>query len=344
MERASFGASAASSTRFYPRYDEDFVTSYSGGAGATWAASTRTRMGASASIGYQPFSLYTLFPELSELPLGTVFPTDLDYNTLRQSYYNYNAGADISRQLSRKATISGAYSYQRSDYSRLYNDFSTHRGSIRFTRAISQGLGLRVGYGYEQAQYTTPGQGTVGRHYIDTGADYSKTLSFSRRTQLSFSTGGSAVRDGGSLRFDVIGAANLNHEIGRTWSFNTAYNRNVGFVETFAAPFVYDAVSVGLNGLLNRRVELHSAAGGVWGNIGFDSTAYGNSFDTTYATTGLSLALNRFLSFGADYTYYRYKFDQNPLLPVGFTNDVNRHSVRATLNAWKPLLQRRRRP
>ena len=215
---------------------------------------------------------------------------------------------------------------------------------MRFTRALSSGLGLRIGYGYSRADYGSVNQRRVGRHLLDTGVDYNKTLSFSRRTTLSFSTGGSAVTDREQTYFTAIGMANLNHEIGRTWNFYTAYNRNVGFVETFAAPFVYDSVNVGLTGLFTREWSFHSGAGAVLGNIGVGASApQSNGFDTLYATTGVRKALSRNLSIGIDYSYYSYAFEQNPLLPPGFTNDLGRNSVRATLNAWAPLYQRGRR-
>jgi hypothetical protein len=97
--------------------------------------------------------------------------------------------------------------------------------------------------------------------------------------------------------------------------------------------------------MINRRVEFHSGAGFVFGNYGFGSASSSSNddFDTTYASAGVSMALNRFLSFGLDYSYYYYFFDQTELTPFGFNEQMNRHSVRVTLNAWKPLIQRGRR-
>jgi hypothetical protein len=131
--------------------------------------------------------------------------------------------------------------------------------------------------------------------------------------------------------------------MGRTWSLNAAYDRNVGFVESFAAPFFYDSASVGLNGLLSRRLDVHANAGVMRGNLGFGDGAIGNDFDSDYATAGIGTALNRFVSIGVDYSFYRYYFDQNGLLPAGFNHDLSRHSVRATLSAGAPLFQSRRR-
>jgi len=342
--RVNFGASANASARYYTTVENSFVSSYNGSAAVSLKPSSRTNIGFGGGIGYQPFSLYALFPEFQQAPLGYVFPTDLDFNSLQQGYFNYNADVSWSRQFSSRSTLQAGYSYTLSNFSAPYPDFWSQSANIRFTRNISQNLGLRLGYGYSEGYYGAADTRTLGRHHIDTGVDYRKTLSLSRRTSFSFSTGGAALTDRDNVSVTAVGNAMLNHEMGRTWNVYGAYNRDVSFVETFSAPFLYDVVSGGVTGLINRRVEFHSGAGWVLGNVGvgFDSQS-GNDFDTIYASAGVSTALNRFLSLGLDYSYYHYAFDQTSLLPVNFNEQMNRHSVRATLNAWKPLIQSGRR-
>jgi hypothetical protein len=335
------GASASTTARYYPSLADSLVTTWGAGIGASWRPTTRTSVNANHHVTHQPFSLFSLFPQIQQQALGQVFVPDLDYNTLQRGYFTHQTGVGVSRQLSRRAAISADYSRQRSDFDSLY-DFETETASVRFTRSLTSGLGLRLGYGYTDASYGDD-QESIGRHHLDTGVDYSKTLSFSRRTTFSFSTGGSAVKGADRMHFTAIGSANLNHEIGRTWDFSTAYNRNIGFIETFSTPFIYDAVNVGLSGLLSRRLSFHSGAGLIVGNVGLGSSASGNGFDTLYASTGVGRALGRHLQLGLDYSFYRYSFEQNALLPAGFLNDMSRHSVRATLSAWSPVFQRGRR-
>jgi hypothetical protein len=339
----SFGASANANARYYTTVEDSFVSSYGGSAAASLKPSSRTNVSFGGSVGYQPFSLYSLFPEFQQAPLGYVFLTDLDFNSLQQGYFTYHGDVSVSRQFSSRSTLQAGYSYELSNFAAPYRDFWSHTANIRYTRTISQNLGLRLGYGYSEGYYGNDDTRTIGRHYFDTGVDYKKTLSFSRRTSFSFSTGGTAVTNQDNLSATAIGSATLNHEMGRSWNLYTAYNRDVSFVETFSAPFLYDVVSGGVTGLINRRVEFHSGAGMVFGNYGFGAASSGSDFDTTYGSAGVSMALNRFLSFGMDYSYYHYLFDQDQLLPLGFNEELNRHSVRVTLNAWKPLIQRGRR-
>jgi hypothetical protein len=346
------GASASTSSRYYPTVDRTFMTSHSGNVGMSWKYSTRTTISAGQSISYQPFTLYALFPELQQPPLGEAVMADLDYNSLQRGYQTYGTTAGFSRQLSPRSAFSADYSYHRSTFGGRTTDFNTHAGNVRFTRMLTNGFGLRLGYGYTLATYgvddvlddVRDDVRSIGRHLIDTGVDYNKSLSFSRRTTLTLTTGGTATTDQSETHFSAIGGANLVHEMGRTWDFTTAYNRNVGFVETFAEPFFYDALNIGLRGLFSRRWSFQAGAGAVLGSVGLGSNSRSsNDFDTLYASSSVSRALNRHLSLGINYSFYRYSFDDNTLLPEGFNTDLGRHSVSATLNAWMPLFERGRR-
>lgn len=337
----SFSANGSASARYYPTLENSFINNYGGGVGTSWSPTTRNRISGSASFTYQPFSLHALFPVFGETPLGEIYLADLDYGTVDAGYYTSAAAVGASRNLSSRTTISADYSYQRSDFA-LYPDYQSDTMGARFTRSLNAGLALRVGYSYTRYRYTGTPVPVSGRHGIDTGVDYNRTLSFSRRTSLSFSTGGTATKYEGDTHFTAIGSANLRHEIGRTWTFNAGYNRNISFLETVsAAPFVYDAATVTFGGLLDRHWSFHSAGGVALGNLGFGSSR--NGFNTYYATTGVSRALNRNVSLGVDYSFYRYDFDQTTMLPTGYNSDFSRNTVRATLNAWLPLFQRGRR-
>jgi hypothetical protein len=341
--KVSLGANASASQRYYPTANNSFISNYGGGLGVSWSPTSRTRFGVNQSVSYQPMNLYSLFPVFGTTPLGEVFLAGLDYGNVDASYYTYATTASATRQLSSRASITADYSYSQSVY-KLYPDFASQTAGVRFSRSLTAGVGLHIGYGYTRTIYGEQ-ERLAGHHSIDTGIDYNKTLSFSRRTSISFTTGGGATKYQGSTHYNALGSATLNHEIGRTWRFSAAYNRNVGFIDTFATPFVYDAASVSLDGLIDRRWSFHSSAGGVLGALGFGSTANANGFNSYYANVGVSRALSRFFSFGVDYSFYRYLFDETTtLLPPGYTRDVNRNSVTASLSAWLPVFERGRRP
>jgi hypothetical protein len=344
-ERVSLRAHGSGSTRYYPTLGDDFVTSFGGGFGASWSPTRGAEFSASQTVSYQPFSLYALFPAVAPATatLGQAFVPDIDYNTIRNGYFSYQTSAAASQRISARSAISGNYALNRSQFSSSasYPDFSSQTGGVRLIHDLSAGFAVRVGYGYTQAEHGID-QPALGRHLIDTGVDYRKTLSFSRRTTLSFSSGGTATTDRGNTYFTAIGTAVLNREIGRSWDFNAAYNRNVGFVETFLAPLVYDSANVTFGGLIGRSLSFQSGAGAVLGNVGFGDGG-DDGFNSYYVSAGVSQAFSRFFSVSIDYAIYRYDFQNNALLPTGLNQDLSRHSVRASLNAWLPLLQHGRR-
>jgi hypothetical protein len=346
-ERVTIGANGSLAASYYPTIGNDFVTSFAGGFGATWAPTARTDFSVSQSVSYHPYSMYSLFPEVGTATLGQPLVPDLDYSSIGNRYWSFGTSVSASRQLSARSSISGSFAHSRSEFASLSlnPDFTSQTGSVRFTQSLNAGLALRLGYGYTSAEHGVD-QTQTGQHLIDTGVDFSRTLSFSRRTKLSFSTGGSATSDRGNTYFNVIGTAVLDREIGRSWNFNAAYNRSVGFVEMFLAPVMYDSVNVTFGGLIERSLSFQSGGGVVRGNVGFSDQS-GTAFNSYYATASLARALTRFLSLSVDYAFYRDDFQDNVQLPTllpGFSRDVNRHSVRASVNAWVPLLQLGRRP
>ena len=172
------------------------------------------------------------------------------------------------------------------------------------------------------------------------GIDYNRTLAFSRRTTLSFSTGTSAfVRERRTV-YRLVGWAGLNHELGRTWTAAVAYNRNVALIDTYVddidEPYAYDALSTGLEGLITRRLQFTAVAQASQGRQGFSSD---RDYDTYSATVGLNCAVSRYVAVGATYFYYKYDFGDNPL-PPGLLSRAERQGVRVQLTLWAPLFYR----
>src|SRR5690606_15213199 len=132
------------------------------------------------------------------------------------------------------------------------------RIGTRLSRRISRYASLRAGYAYNRLQYANR-EDPLPIHMIDAGVDYGRSLSLTRRTSFSFSTGTSAVVhdresppsqtvDDRSLRFLLTGSASLLHEFHRDWVGSLRYNRNVSFAEGFTEPFTRDSISAGIGG------------------------------------------------------------------------------------------------
>ena len=170
-------------------------------------------------------------------------------------------------------------------------------------------------------------------------------MSISRRTRLSFSTGsailsGTGERFGGEtsrFSYHVTGAANLAHEMGRTWKAQLAYRRGVDFHEGFRAPFLTDGVSAAIGGLVSTRVRFSAGADYVFGKVSV--TAPTGKFSSVSANTGLEFGLSRMLALFARYVYYKYDFDSQIALDPRLARALDRQGVRVGLQASLPVIR-----
>jgi hypothetical protein len=342
-DRVALAVSAGTATRYHPASSE-FIGTHHGSVGASYRFSRTTVLNASQSVSYQPFLTIDVFPQLGESDLGLQEPTTHDRGTLRVDYLTYQSVIGARRQVSRRGSLVVGYNFQLSDFTALDSDFTAHGTWGRYLYALGRGVALRLGYGYRAAHSPQLGEGRhVASHDIDTGIDYSRALSLSRRTTLSFSSGLSVLSDTVRTYYNVIGNARLNHQMGRTWNADIAYNRSVGFLAAFAEPVFGDSITIGLTGMPGRRLQFRSRVGASLGDLGVASAGAGG-FDSYVASSGLDVALTRHLALGVDYSYYRYTFESGAVLPLGLPSDIDRQSVQAYLSVWLPIGSHIRRP
>jgi hypothetical protein len=346
VQKLSVDASLSSALRQYPQSDLPDLPNYgvSLAAGVTSISlGKKTSLGGSVGAVYQSTRAFMPFPVLDSPDLGPIEIPTADYGTGLRDYSSYNASASISHQLSRRSSLSGGYSRHSTLFGGdgSFDDLAEQNVSFRYSRSVTRDLGLRLGYGYTEAVYGQDRQ-RYQNHSIDTGVDYNRALSLTRRTKLAFSTGGTAIRQDQQTRYDVIGSAVLSHEIGRTWNASLSYQRNVGFTELVLQPVFSDAVSASLGGLITRKLTFQSGVGTSRGSVGVHDRA-SNGFDAWSGFAGVNRALTRYLALGVSYSYYHYNFQPGASLVTGLTPNMNHHSVSVALNAWAPVFQHGRK-
>jgi hypothetical protein len=338
------GASAESSVSYYQALDNPLIVSHAAGVGISYQVARRTLLAANQSVSYQPYFSMGLFPGLYDLPLGQTEATNSSRATSVQNRLSTTSSVVLTHTLTRKLSL--VFNYDHWQTKSPYNvwDFSSRTAAGHVLFGVGRGLGLRFGYGYNDAHYgavgTLPAKDYTGQNY-DGGLDFNRALSLSRRVTLTFSTGTSVIGYQNETHFEVVGHARLNREIGRTWNVAFAYTRNVQALDTLRDPVVADSFTLGAGGLINRRLQFQSSAGASLGAVGFDKTASG--YRSLFGTAGLSMGLTRRLAVGFNYYYYRYHFGEGVVLPPGFSSDEDRQSIRAHLSVSLPLSERRRR-
>ena len=336
----AFGASASTTGRYHPGTSNAVLRRDYINVGAS--AALGEGFSARAAASYQPYSLKTLLPSVFGPRLGDPAIADEDFPSSLDAYLTYSGGLDFSKQLSRRHSFTATYDYHAREAFGLVARHDRHTAQGLLTRAISNGLDLVAGYGFVHGRYADNPRGIVN-HRFDAGVNYSRALSFSRRTTVAFGTGTSAAGNTrtDTLRYHAIGNARLNHEIGRTWNASVAYIRAVQFVDAWPQPMFSDSAVARLAGLVNRRTEIELTARTLHGRELSDT--YGG-LDTYNGLAALRVALSRHIGTSLTYSYYRHRFDEGVALAPGFPADFDGQSIRAAVNVWFPLFQSARRP
>src|SRR5688572_4145324 len=338
--RASVGASAGTTALYHRRVTDRVLRREYATVGTSAAIGAGFTVQAAAS--YQPYSLRSLFPTLMGPRLGDPAIADEDFPASAAQYLAYSAGTEFSRRLTRRQTFVAGYEYGRREASGEIGRHQRQSAHAGVTRELSRDLKLHVGYGYTAASYdgrTDP----VVNHRLDLGVNYSRALSFSRRTTLTFGSGTSAAgaSRGASLRYRATGNARLNHEIGRSWNATISYNRGLQFVDAWPEPVFSDSGAARLGGLITRRLDVELTARALRG--GRNAGRYGE-VESYHGVAAVRAALTRHVGAALTYSYYRHRFGDALALAPGFPHDFDGQLIRASINVWAPLFQRARRP
>ena len=337
--RVSLSGAAATTAYVYGSDGARVLRSHSASASQGFRVSSSTSLSASEYVSFQPFHLGRLFPSLDASPGAPPAPI-ADTSIGDDNYAYYGATVDLTQQVSRRASVFGGYGLQSSQWAGEGQQ-AVHTGRGGVAVGVARGLAVRLGYGFTQGRFGETVDGRVVRnHSIDGGVDFNRSLSFSRRTTLTFSTGSTAIRDRQQTHFRLTGRAQLVREMGRSWNTTIGYSREVQYLEQLREVLFSDGVNVSVGGLINRRQSFHAGAGVMMGDVGF--AAGDNSAFASYASVGVVTAINRFFGLGSDYNYYVHSFGTNVALPTGILPEIDRHSVRIYLTAWAPLFSRAR--
>jgi hypothetical protein len=299
----------------------------------------------SYGITQQPYTFLSFAPPLYDSELGIVTPPDQATGVTRDEYTSQVTALTYTRDITRRtsAELHGRYSLSNSvGVDARGSDYSTAEAGGRLRFGLTRDLGLRLGYTYTDAQLARVGSHPYQNHNIDVGVDYSRALSFSRRTTLAFSTGSAVTKDTNNSYVNLTGSARLNREFRRTWNASLAYSRGLNFSEVLAQPVFSDSLIAGVGGFVNRRVQFAANGGFSVGDVGLNSAK--SRYSTYNANASLTTAITRHIGVVVDYLYYRYGFDDTRVLPLGYPSDLNRHDIRAYATLWAPVLYRARRP
>jgi hypothetical protein len=220
------------------------------------------------------------------------------------AFRGYSAGANYNYRVARSATVHIGYSQRLANRRSLAADLAESHGRIRD---------------------------------IDLGLAYSRPLSLSRRTTLTFGSGSSIVPVKEGSRLEIQGTAALIRELGRTWRAELTYARELRFAETLDEPLLSHAVAVQVSGNPFRRVNLGVSTSLRDGRVGFEAGDGG--YASYRGSARAQWNINKAMAAYADSSYYGHDFGGDVRLPVGFPRRTNRYEVRVGLTASVSFLR-----
>ena len=352
-ERLNLSGFGSGFVGYFPDNDDPWYPSYSAGfsGDAAFRVGRRTTLRLAQIEGFATdLSLGHLGSGIGggvQLPRATG-DTAFDNSLRRAPSLTSASEVTLEHGLSSKTTLSTFYGYRNAYFFDTEDDRlpvrHDHRAGMRVRRRFTRDLALRAGYTFRKSWTGRQDEEPRGFHDVDLGVDYSKSLPLSRRTQLYFNTGStiaasesaSAGDDGGTFndtRFFVVGSAGLLHEIGRSWSAQLGYTRDVGFEDGFGDPFLRDAAVARVGGFLSPRVDLSASAQWTSAAIGLGE----RNFSAWTASAQIRTAITQSLAAYGTYYYYLQDFDAGVALPPGVVRDLSRQGVRVGLTTWLPL-------
>jgi len=130
----------------------------------------------------------------------------------------------------------------------------------------------------------------------------------------------------------------IGYPFGRSWHVKGNYRRGIEYVVDIPEPVYSNSVFVGLDGFLERRVNLSVAGGYSSGDSLMTQGVL--AYDTYTANLRVRYGLTRQVGAYAEYLYYFYDFREGALAPLGIPPGLKRNGVRIGMTVWMPTLRR----
>ena len=189
--RINFGGAANVSVRRYQAIEPFTADTYGGSVGMSATIAPRLRLGANASASRSSHYTLTIFPVFVEDPVIPVAGPSLDYNLGAADLARHQGGVQLNYSPTRRSSVNANYSVAESRSSQQRYDLNTIAWGGGYSNGLTQHATLRLGFRRQQGISGEARRVPVDSY--DIGVNYSRPLSFSRRTTMRFAAGTSVV-------------------------------------------------------------------------------------------------------------------------------------------------------
>ena len=347
--RVTMSVNASAATRYFPNFTPSTAPSY--GMALTLGSVSRGRW--QWSLGqfaqYAPLSAASFLADAggglggggSIDPTALASALNLQISNVRQ--IDLNSSGQISYSLRRRThlSLSSGLGTQAQIDSPQPNAlrFDT---SLRLSHDLTRNLRGFIGYAVNQmhlpARNGQPSY-TARIDSYDFGVDFARPFQLTRATSVGLRTGFVKVPNSGRSEFQIVGAATLDHRVGRNWDAQLVATRDARFVQAYRNPVVFSGISASFGGLLTGRVSAGASANYSAGQV--NGAAAAQKFNSASASIQTRFDIRRKAGVFAQYTLFRSEFDVDQAL-VGYpSGSFGRHGVRVGLSlGLSPFIRR----
>lgn len=346
--KTQVGANASSFLRHYAELGQLRSVGHSAGLGMTTQTLGTTMLSLNQSAAYSPTYLYSLFPGNADVRPGDPGTTAPDYLVSNSNSYVYTSTLALAHRVGRRGTVTatGAYEYtDRLKETPTWKDISSYNLRGQFSRNATRNTAFSVTGSYRSGEFGYGGNGLTTEVGVDVGADFAKALSASRRATLGVRIGvTSADYPGNDLGIGFVrqyrgaGQATLTYPFTHTWGVIAYAKRGMEYIAALPTPVFADAVSVSVNGLVTRRMDVTASAAYSSGESLLKRD--GLIYDTYTGDLRFRYAVSRTWAIYGEYLYYYYDFRGSIQLLAGMPSGLERSGARAGVMLWMPALRR----
>jgi hypothetical protein len=300
-----------------------------------------TDLTVSQTVAYSPFHHFRTLEATGDLE--TLSVGSRDFFLVSRGAYSSISEIGVAHQLDSRTSLATFYTGHFTDFPQNPQfNWATQSVGGRASRQVAPNTALVAGYAFTRhlaEDQIIP----FDRHDVDLGVNYGQTLNVTRRTTFGFRTGSSMTTrrdqppaaDGRETYLRMIGAADLNHRMGRTWQAHLGYERGFQYIVGIPEPFASDAVTAALGGYITDRLHFEMATSYTQGGLRY--SVEGRGYNVYDASALLQYPITQRLAIDLNYLYVNY-VPQGGLLLPGIPEAFERNAVRVGLSVWVPLL------
>src|SRR3954447_790959 len=329
---ALFTLSTANTLRVYPGTGVT-TTEHSGYASMELQASRRTTLRTAGGVFYTPF--HQVLGIAGEENPGTAAGSDTSVGTNAST--TYSAVTSVTREAGRRGLLTFDYDGRVTRFTSGEGDTTSHRAAAAYSHEFAPGIAFRFGDGVRVLQASASER--IITQDIALGIDVNRTLTATRRTSLSFTTGSSLMQTDSGVRFVPAGSATLTHRLGRSWQTALRFDRGLQVADLVPKPFVANNSNLIVDGFLGRRASVRVRGAYSFGNFDLNGSS-ASRYDSYVGEARGALALGRHFQVYMEQMYYRYKFPDGLTLPSDVPLRRQQYSLRFGLDIWVPLAGR----